>query len=125
MNLLRNVLPSVRNNVSQFLMNQEIRLTVTRAASHLMSRAIQPNQALGTPKTGLLVPKVPIFVPSCGFKVVGKLKKRCKDCYFVVRDERKYVICQTKPRHKQMAMKKREEKSWILTYASQGPTRPW
>lgn len=72
-----------------------------------------------------LVPATVILVPNCGFKVVGKLKKRCKDCYMVMREQRLYVICKSKPRHKQMSMKKDEDKTWILTHATQGPKRPW
>ena len=53
----------------------------------------------------LLTPQIPILSQTCGFKVKGKLKRRCKDCYFVVRERRKYVICETHPRHKQMSMK--------------------
>nr|CAD7258729.1 unnamed protein product [Timema shepardi] len=68
---------------------------------------------------------VPMFIPVCGFKVKGKLKRRCKDCYFVMRQERLYVICKTHPRHKQMAMKKKEKNTWILTHATQGPIRAW
>jgi large subunit ribosomal protein L36 len=81
-------------------------------------------KALNMPKQ-LLTPFVPTLVPNCGFKVVGKLKKRCKDCYKVVRQERTYIICKTKPRHKQMSMKKDEDKTWILTSATMGPKRPW
>jgi len=58
-----------------------------------------------------------------GFKVKGNLKRRCKDCYIVVRQERGYVICPTHPRHKQMSMKKRDYKSWILTHATQSKER--
>ena len=122
MNSLRSVLPLACNNICRFLVHPNISLSVTRAASHLIGRTMQPSLA---PAQQLLVPQVPILVPSCGMKVVGKLKKRCKDCYFVVRDERTYVICKSKPRHKQMSMKKKEEKSWILTYASQRPAREW
>ena len=123
MDSLRKILPSICNNVSRFLSHPNANLLFTRASSHLMVRTMQPSLVQETQQ--LLVPQVPILVPSCGMKVVGKLKKRCKDCYFVVRNERTYVICKTKPRHKQMSMKKKEEKSWILTYASQGPKREW
>ncbi|EAT38520.1 AAEL009613-PA [Aedes aegypti] len=74
----------------------------------------------------LLVPTVsPMLNPACGFKVKGHLKRRCKDCFFVVRHQRLYVICKTHPRHKQMSMKKRERNTWILTDATQGPARAW
>lgn len=67
----------------------------------------------------------PLFIPSCGFKQKGRVKKRCADCYFVVREERLYVLCKTHPRHKQMAMKARPEKSWILTHATQSKFRTY
>jgi len=73
----------------------------------------------------LLTPKVPILLSSCGFKVKKKLKRRCKDCYFVVRHGRVFVICKTHPRHKQMSMKAPDEVNWILTHATQSPVRPW
>lgn len=73
----------------------------------------------------LLTPKVPFLLSSCGFKVKRKLKRRCKDCYFVVRRGRVFVICETHPRHKQMSMKAPAEVNWIVTHASQSPVRPW
>ena len=73
----------------------------------------------------LLTPKVPILLSACGFKVKKKLKRRCKDCYFVVRHGRVFVICDTHPRHKQMSMKAPDEVNWILTHATQSPVRPW
>lgn len=65
------------------------------------------------------------FVPNCGFKMVGRLRKRCKDCYFMTRDQRMFVICKTHPRHKQMGFKPEPKSTWILTHASQSPKRPW
>ncbi|KAJ8943890.1 hypothetical protein NQ318_019497 [Aromia moschata] len=66
-----------------------------------------------------LIPVTQNIIPSCGFKVVGKVKKRCKDCYFVRREERLYIICKTHPRHKQMSMVKDPKNTWILTHATQ------
>lgn len=76
-------------------------------------------------KNRLLAITTPLVNQSCGFKVKGRLKRRCKDCYFVVREERTYVICKTHPRHKQMSMKADEDKSWILTHATQSKVRPF
>lgn len=73
----------------------------------------------------LLAPKVINIVPVCGFKVKGRLRRRCKDCYFVVREQRLYVICKTHPKHKQMSMVKKEKNTWILTHATMGKVRPW
>ncbi|XP_016966366.1 39S ribosomal protein L36, mitochondrial [Drosophila biarmipes] len=73
--------------------------------------------------SGLLSPASTLVQQVAGFKVKGRLKRRCKDCYIVVRQERGYVICPTHPRHKQMSMKKRDYKSWILTHATQSKER--
>ncbi|XP_016971359.2 39S ribosomal protein L36, mitochondrial [Drosophila rhopaloa] len=74
-------------------------------------------------ESGLLTPSFSLLQQVAGFKVKGNLKRRCKDCYIVVRQERGYVICPTHPRHKQMSMKKRDYKSWILTHATQSKER--
>lgn len=37
----------------------------------------------------LLQSFVPTIQQSCGMKVKGKLRRRCKDCYFVWREESK------------------------------------
>lgn len=60
-----------------------------------------------------------------GMKQVGRVKRRCKDCYFVMRQERLYVMCKTHPRHKQMSMIKRPKNTWILTDATQSTVRQW
>lgn len=58
-------------------------------------------------------------------KVKGRLRRRCKDCYIVFRQQRAYVMCPTHGRHKQMSMKKREKSTWILTHATQSKIRPY
>uniref|UniRef100_A0A6M2DD30 Ribosomal protein n=1 Tax=Xenopsylla cheopis TaxID=163159 RepID=A0A6M2DD30_XENCH len=74
----------------------------------------------------LLQPKVPaIVIPNCGMKVKGRLRRRCKDCYFVTRDERLYVMCKSQGRHKQMSMKKKEYNLWMLSHATQSKYREW
>lgn len=72
-----------------------------------------------------LQPVTPTLNIFCGFKVKFRLRKRCKDCYFVVRDQRGYVLCPTHPRHKQMSMVKQFKNSVILTHATQSKFRPW
>lgn len=67
----------------------------------------------------------PLVQLANGFKIKGRLKRRCKDCYFVVRQERMYVMCKSHGRHKQMAMKQSEKNSWILTDATQSKFRAW
>uniref|UniRef100_A0A3Q0S3Z8 Ribosomal protein n=1 Tax=Amphilophus citrinellus TaxID=61819 RepID=A0A3Q0S3Z8_AMPCI len=39
--------------------------------------------------------------PSAGMKTKSALKRRCKDCFFVIRRGRLFVFCKTNPRHKQ------------------------
>nr|CAI5830440.1 unnamed protein product [Callosobruchus analis] len=42
-----------------------------------------------------------------------------------MRENRLFVLCKTHRRHKQMAMRKDERNTWILTHATQGKVRPW
>ncbi|CAD0200827.1 unnamed protein product [Chrysodeixis includens] len=72
-----------------------------------------------------LLPSIPMINSTCSFKVKGHVRRRCKSCYFVVRDERLYVICPKSPRHKQMSMKPKPINTWMLTHATQGKARPW
>lgn len=96
----------------------------TAPASGLMpSPYLMANPAAIQQGSGLLTPCSTLLQQVAGFKVKGRLKRRCKDCYIVVRQERGYVICPTHPRHKQMSMKKRDYKSWILTHATQSKER--
>jgi len=73
----------------------------------------------------LLQPVLPIYNSICGLKAKGRLQLRCKDCYFLCKNERWYVMCKTYPRHKQVKIKKRDYKTWILTWASQSKIRGW
>ena len=123
MDTLRKIVRPVFSNLQPFFMLPSAVFPVTVSRPFVGLSTPIP-KALNMPKQ-LLTPFVPTLVPNCGFKVVGKLKKRCKDCYKVVRQERTYIICKTKPRHKQMSMKKDEDKTWILTSATMGPKRPW
>lgn len=68
---------------------------------------------------------IPLVNQSCGFKFKRVLKRRCKDCYFVVRENRLHVICKTHPRHKQLAITQPEKSTWILTHAMQSKVRPY
>lgn len=50
---------------------------------------------VNTVNKGLLEPTSPNLIPVCGFKLKKVLKRRCKDCYMVVRDGRTYIMCPT------------------------------
>ncbi|XP_050351665.1 uncharacterized protein LOC126774272 [Nymphalis io] len=76
-------------------------------------------------KEKLLPTNLPLINQVCGFKVKGLVRRRCKSCYFVSRQERLYIICPAHPRHKQMARKPKPLNTWILTHASQSKVRPW
>jgi len=97
-------------------------------------RAVSPCAASGAP--GLLgasfpltptvapllaAPLTPILTQTAGIKHMTTLKKRCRHCYFVIKDEQKFVMCTAKPRH--YAAQKMPGKKWgnyILTHATQG-----
>jgi len=119
--------------VKQLMSSRSIPVSFNRLYHQLTTKDLDvPVKHLGInctiiEKGSALLKPAPLVLLSqiCGFKVKGILKKRCKDCYFVVRGERSYVICKTHPRHKQMSMKQQEKKSWILTHATQSKVRPW
>nr|XP_045597294.1 39S ribosomal protein L36, mitochondrial-like [Procambarus clarkii] len=86
---------------------------------------LRPIEPIITTRNSILQPVTPTLVPVCGMKQKGRLRRRCKDCFFVVRQGRLYVMCHTKPRHKQMAMQKSEKNTWMLSHATMSPKRPW
>ncbi|XP_059609201.1 large ribosomal subunit protein bL36m [Phlebotomus argentipes] len=106
--------------------------TASRAIPTILARSFhsllaRPSISSITQSPGQLLacPGSPLVNLVNGFKVKGRLKRRCKDCYFVWRQQRLYVMCKTHPRHKQMSMVKKEWNTWILTHASQGKVREW
>ncbi|XP_076238243.1 mitochondrial ribosomal protein L36 [Calliopsis andreniformis] len=74
---------------------------------------------------GLLQPYVPMYNPTCSFKMKTVLHRRCKSCLLLWKNDRKYVICKAHPRHNQVERKKQPYKTWILTFANQKPIRDW
>lgn len=116
------MLPVLRNAFLNIAKRVTQRSNLLVSSFHLLSK---PNVASPMQQQNLLVPLAPNLVPCCGFKVMGKVRKRCKDCYLVRRNERLFVICKTHPRHKQMSMVKDPKNTWILTHATQSKVRPW
>lgn len=114
----------LRNIFTRICRKQLIPIVNTQPANnfHILN---QINSTKTKIQTAILNPIEFIVTPTCGFKVKGKLRRRCKDCYFVRRQERLYIICEKHPRHKQMSMIKDEKNTWILTHATQGKIRPW
>lgn len=94
-----------------------------RNFSSLLQPKIQQNAISSHPT--LLQPSVNAFNVIRGMKQKGHLRLRCKDCYFVRREQRLYVMCKSKGRHKQMSMKAKPKNTWILTDATQSKLRAW
>lgn len=72
-----------------------------------------------------LIPNLQTVIQNCGLKIKGIVKRRCKDCYMVMREGRLYNMCKTHGRHKQAAMAKKPINTWILSHATQSKVRPW
>jgi ribosomal protein L36 len=96
-----------------------------RAYSSLLAKNID----MGAYKTHIpshflspVISKVIVEQPKAGMKLVSNPKRRCKHCYIVIEDERKFVFCDKFPRHKQAALQPGPlmRVSRIMTHATQG-----
>lgn len=124
---MRNAYRVMIPQMNTILMKSPVLSAVSSKAFHGLARNIVghlPGISINV-ESKLLSPATPQLMPSCGFKVKGHVRRRCKDCYFVMRQGRLYNICHTHPRHKQMAMQKAPRNTWILTHATQSKVRPW
>ncbi|EFN85818.1 39S ribosomal protein L36, mitochondrial [Harpegnathos saltator] len=125
--LLRSVYRAI-NIVPKILVWQPIQNILARNIHFICDRRklnLTPN-SLPDHSTSVILPCItPMYNSICSLKTRGVLQRRCKDCYFVSRHERLYVMCKSHPRHKQVQMKKREYKTWILTSVSQKKKRDW
>ena len=68
------------------------------------------------------IPAIIVEQPKAGMKLVSNPKRRCKHCYIVIEEERKYVFCDKYPRHKQAQIRPGPimKVSRIMTHATQG-----
>ena len=60
-------------------------------------------------------------IQSAGIKHVAMPKKRCRHCYFQVKDEQRFVMCTVNPRH--YMAQKMPNKKWgnvVFTHATTG-----
>ncbi|KAB0790951.1 hypothetical protein PPYR_02751 [Photinus pyralis] len=80
---------------------------------------------LSKPPASVFPTVSPLVTQTCSFKTKGILKRRCKACYFIMRFNRLFVLCDKHPRHKQMQMVKKERNTWMLSHATQSKVRPW
>lgn len=96
--------------------------------SNLFQKVIRPTVMYNAPQL-LSVIRTPVnglsLIPSRGFKVFGKVRKRCKDCYIVTRDQRVYNLCKTHQKHKQMSIRHTDKRYYILTGVQQKKQREW
>lgn len=126
--ILRSLHRVFSSTVSNILSIRNVQDVTARNMYYICDRQklnhIQSNLS-GHDTSNLLQPILPTYNPVCGFKAKGKLQLRCKDCYFLAKNERWFVLCKTHPRHKQVQIKKKEYKTWILTSASQSKIRGW
>jgi len=64
-----------------------------------------------TVQRSLLPVASPVSLQAAAYKARRMLRRRCPSCYFIRRNERLFVECLEKPRHKQMQkMTKRQLK---------------
>jgi len=61
----------------------------------------------------LLPTASPLSLQVAEYKVKTMLKRRCAACYFVRRNERLFVECREKPRHKQMQQRTKQQLKWM------------
>lgn len=94
---------------------------------NLFQKVVRPSTLYYAPQILSVLPSVNTLslIPSRGFKVFGKVRRRCKDCYFVTRDQRMYNLCKTYPKHKQISFRKPDKFYYILTGVQQKRTREW
>lgn len=97
--------------------------------NNLFQRVIRPTIMNNTPKLLSIMNTLPTnglsVIPSRGFKVFGKVRRRCKDCYLVTIDQRVYNLCKTFPKHKQMSIRHTDKAYYILTGVQQKKKREW
>lgn len=129
-NACKTMLPQLCALTARPTLNQMASIVpaVSLRSFHLLSSSVASRlqtNIIGTGSNLLTAPALPQLTQKCGFKVKGRLRRRCRDCFFVTRHGRLYNICYTHPRHKQMAMQKRPKSTWILTHATQSKVRPW
>ncbi|XP_025412358.1 54S ribosomal protein c83.06c, mitochondrial [Sipha flava] len=97
--------------------------------SNLFQKAIRPKNIKNASQVLSIIHSPTVsgssLVLSRGFKVFGLVRKRCKDCYIVARDQRLYNLCKTHQKHKQMSIRHPDKAYYILTGVQQKKKREW
>lgn len=72
-----------------------------------------------------LLPNVYSVIPSKNVMVKVEVKKLCRDCYFLWKNERVYVYCKSHPNHKQVTRVPKDKDRFIITHETRNCKRPW
>jgi len=126
--ILKSMHRAINFTISNILWNRTIQTTMARNIYSICNRQNlnhSQNNLSDHNKFNLLQPILPVYNSICGLKTKVQLQLRCKDCYFVARKERWFVMCKKHPRHKQVQIKKKVYSTWILTSVSQNKIRGW
>ena len=68
-------------------------------------------------------PSSPVFLQTAGIKHKAHVNKRCRHCYFQVKDEQLYVMCTANPKHYNAVRQKNKKwGNYVMTHATQGAT---
>ncbi|ODN02831.1 39S ribosomal protein L36, mitochondrial [Orchesella cincta] len=65
------------------------------------------------------------YIQSRGLKIMGKVRRRCKDCFMTWINGNLWNLCKTQQRHKQMLKAPYFSNQRVLTHATQKPKRDW
>lgn len=124
--MLKSVYQAIDSVVPKILTIPTMQNILTHRIHYICREKLSSQNSLSNHNTHFLLrPVLPTYNLICGLKTKGRLQLRCKDCYYLCKNERWYVMCKTHPRHKQVQRKKREYKTWIITWASQSKIRGW
>ena len=71
----------------------------------------------------LAPPSSPVLLQTAGIKHKAFVNKRCRHCYFQVKDEQLYVMCTANPKHYNAVRQKNKKwGNYVFTHATQGST---
>ena len=80
-----------------------------------------PSLSLSRPS--LLSPTTPLLLTGSGIKHVAHPKKRCRHCYFQVKDEQLFVMCTANAKHYNAVRQKNKKwGNYVMTHATAGST---
>ena len=73
------------------------------------------------PRAPLLSPASPLMAVRAGIKHVAHPNKRCRHCYFQIKDEQLFVMCTANPKHYNAVRQKNKKwGNYVFTHATTG-----